>query len=91
MVAIVLVPLFLGAQRTGTAGHGQAPADVRALLGGTWELEEWHHDGQVLRPPQVGGRWSNHDGTPNDRREYDGGAFLYMPNGQLLRKYRKVQ
>ena len=29
--------------------------------------------------------------APNDRLKYDGGAFLYMPNGQLLRKYRKVK
>ena len=53
MVAIALVPLLLGFQRTGTAGQGQAPAGVRALLEGTWELEEWHHDGRVLCPPQV--------------------------------------
>lgn len=162
VVATLAVALLLTA--TGDAGQGEAPADVRASLEGTWELEEWHHDGRVLRPPQVGGRWSNHDGivmanfhrvsgrsfesfagygtyemdattwsyayeraqtasgpspdearvsvrtglemgtfkmtreggkiileAPNDRREYDGGAFLYMPNGQLLRKYRKVQ
>lgn len=37
--------------------------ELRAALEGTWQLEEWHLNGQVLRPPQVGGRWSNHDGT----------------------------
>jgi hypothetical protein len=41
----------------------QAPADLRAMLEGTWQLDEWHVDGQVLRPPQVDGRWSNHDGV----------------------------
>jgi hypothetical protein len=40
-----------------------APADLRAMLEGTWQLDEWHVDGQVLRPPQVDGRWSNHDGV----------------------------
>ena len=29
------------------------------------------------------------EGT-NDRREYADGYFSYMPNGRLLRKYRKV-
>ena len=29
------------------------------------------------------------EGT-NDRREYEDGFFLYMPNGRLLRKYSKV-
>ena len=29
------------------------------------------------------------EGT-NDRREYADGSFSYMPNGRLLRKYRKL-
>ena len=29
------------------------------------------------------------EGT-NDRREYEGESFLFMPNGRLLRKYRKL-
>ena len=40
-----------------------APADLRAMLEGTWQLDEWHVNGQILRPPQVDGRWSNHDGV----------------------------
>ena len=40
-----------------------APADLRAMLEGSWQLDEWHTDGQVLRPPQIDGRWSNHDGV----------------------------
>lgn len=47
--------------------HAQAPApasaDLRARLEGTWQLEEWHTGGQVIRPPQADGRWSNHDGV----------------------------
>lgn len=61
--ALVLAPLLLAGQRADISAQGQAPADVRALLEGTFELEEWHLDGQVLRPPEVGGRWSNHDGV----------------------------
>ena len=40
-----------------------APADLRAMLEGTWQLDEWHVNGQILRPPQIDGRWSNHDGV----------------------------
>jgi hypothetical protein len=45
-----------------TSAQTAAPADLRAALEGTWQLEEWHAGGQVLRPPQADGRWSNHDG-----------------------------
>lgn len=156
--------LLLGLQPIARATQGEAPPELRALLEGTWELEEWHHDGQILRPPQVGGRWLNHDGVvtanfhrqsggsfesfagygtyeitattwaytylrtqtasgsspedaavtvrtgaparsftltrqgatvvleaPNDHREYDAETFIYAPNGQVLRKYRKVR
>jgi hypothetical protein len=38
-------------------------AELRSRLEGTWQLVEWHVDGEVLHPPQVGGRWSNHDGV----------------------------
>lgn len=61
--ALMLAPLLLGVQQADTAAQGPAPADIRALLEGTFELVEWHLDGQVLRPPEVGGRWSNHDGV----------------------------
>jgi hypothetical protein len=49
----------------GSGLHGQAVSltGPRAALEGTWQLEEWHFNGQVLRPPQVNGRWSNHDGA----------------------------
>jgi|GEM_PF-1056949 len=45
--------------------HAQTVSSVelRAAVEGTWHLEEWHVNGQVLRPPQVDGRWSNHDGV----------------------------
>jgi hypothetical protein len=44
------------------AAQGTPPADLRAALQGTWQLEEWHVDGRVLKPPQADGRWSLHDG-----------------------------
>ena len=55
--------LALDAGPSGASAQGSAPADLRAAVEGTWQLEEWHVDGQVLRPPQADGRWSNHDGV----------------------------
>ena len=72
LAASVIVPLLLGAQQTDTAAQSQAPADVRAVLEGTWELDEWHVDGQVMRPPQMTGRWSVHDGVVMAIRHRDG-------------------
>ena len=162
-LALVIGSICLLAPAHGMAQQGEAPAELRSLLEGSWELVEWHVDGEVLRPPQAGGRWSNHDGVvvatfhrespagfesfvgygtyemdasnwsytyervqtasgptageaavtvrsggvprrftivrdgdaivlegTNDRREYADGYFSYMPNGRLLRKYRKV-
>ena len=31
----------------------QPPAEVRAIVEGTWTLIEWHVDGRVLRPPEM--------------------------------------
>jgi hypothetical protein len=45
------------------SAQSAAPADLRAALEGTWQLEEWHVGGQVLKPPQADGRWSNRDGV----------------------------
>ncbi len=35
----------------------------RSVIEGTWQLEEWHVNGEVLKPPQADGRWSNRDGV----------------------------
>lgn len=146
------------------AAQEPASAELRARLEGTWELVEWHHEGEVLRPPEIGGFWSNHDGIvlvtmhrssggsfqqsanygtyqmnaetwsyqydrrlsasgpsaqeasvtvgtgfgarsfqitrdgdkvlldgPDDYREYDGGVFRFMPEGRVLRVWRKIE
>jgi hypothetical protein len=49
-----------------------APPDLRAVLEGTWELEEWHAEGQIMRPPQMTGRWMVHDGVVMAIRHRDG-------------------
>lgn len=60
---MVALPLLLLAVQTAASTRVQAPADLRTGLEGTWELVEWHLNGEVLRPPQIGGRWSNRDGV----------------------------
>jgi hypothetical protein len=62
--AVALWILFAaGTPARSAQGGAPAPADLRAALEGTWQLEEWHVGGQVLRPPQADGRWSNRDGV----------------------------
>jgi hypothetical protein len=49
-----------------------APAELRAVLEGTWELEEWHAEGEIMRSPQMTGRWMVHDGVVMAIRHRDG-------------------
>jgi hypothetical protein len=60
--SIALSTTLLG-QPAAQSAERPAPADLRAMLEGTWQLDEWHVGGQVLRPPQIDGRWSNRDGV----------------------------
>jgi hypothetical protein len=62
LTTVLALGLF-GADAPRAALQGAAPPDLRAALEGTWQLEEWHVGGQVLRPPQADGRWSNRDGV----------------------------
>ena len=47
------------------------PAEVRAVIEGTWELVEWHVGDRVLRPPEMG-RWMVHDGLVMATRHRNG-------------------
>jgi hypothetical protein len=58
---LALAPIVLTLQEA-PAAQGSAPADIRRVLEGTWTLEEWHADGQVMRPPEMTGRWMVYDG-----------------------------
>ena len=58
--AALFVP---GVSHSTAAPQAAVPADLRAVLQGTWQLEEWHADGKILKPPQADGRWSLHDGV----------------------------
>jgi hypothetical protein len=61
-ISFFLLVLLTVAQSGAKAQHPAPPA-LRAALEGTWQLEEWHVNGQVLRPPEADGRWSNRDGV----------------------------
>ncbi len=54
------------------AQDSQPPAEVRAVIEGTWELIEWHVDGRVLRPPEMDGRWMVYDGLVMATRHREG-------------------
>jgi hypothetical protein len=56
------LPLLLTLPTVATAQRPASP-ELRAALEGTWRLDEWHLNGQVLRAPQADGWWSNHDGV----------------------------
>jgi hypothetical protein len=58
-----LAPLALASQGSGLHAQSVSLNELRAVLEGTWQLDEWHLNGQVFRPPQADGRWSNHDGA----------------------------
>jgi hypothetical protein len=67
-VAAILFLLF----QTTVGTQTEAPASVKAVLEGTWTLEEWHVDGQVMRPPEMTGIWMVHDGRVMAIRHRDG-------------------
>jgi hypothetical protein len=73
VIVAILVPVLLAARQDGTAAQSQqAPADIRAVLEGTWELEEWHADGEVVKSPMMEGRWMVHNGIVMAIRHRDG-------------------
>ena len=61
----------LGADRA-VAQDLAPPAEVRAVIEGTWELVEWHVGDLVLRPPEMEGRWMVHDGLVMATRHRNG-------------------
>ena len=81
-LAIAASIALLG-QPAAQSSQQAAPADLRAMLEGTWQLDEWHTGGPVLRPPQIDGRWSNHDGvvvvvySRHDTRQTSAGYGTY--------------
>jgi hypothetical protein len=64
-ILFLLFPTTAGAQKDNAAS-------AKAILEGTWTLEEWHVDGQVMRPPEMTGIWMVHDGRVMAIRHRDG-------------------
>jgi hypothetical protein len=62
VIIAALTLSLIGAPSIATAQQ-PAPAELRGLLDGTFELVEWHHNGKVLRPPEIGGLWTCHNGV----------------------------
>ena len=64
VVLVVSTLAFFAAANHATAQDGQQPPrEIRETIEGTWELLEWHVNGEVVRPPQMEGRWMANDGT----------------------------
>ena len=57
MRACTLAVLFLGAI-SNAAAEAPTPYDMV----GTWQLIEWVDNGDVIKPPKIGARFSLHDG-----------------------------
>jgi hypothetical protein len=68
VAAAIVLLLF----QTPGGAQSDAPAAVKAILEGTWTLEEWHVDGQIMRPPEMTGVWMVHDGRVMAIRHRDG-------------------
>jgi hypothetical protein len=60
-----LAVVFLLGCLLSVSAHAQATqiGRAKALMEGTWQLDEWVVDGEVLKPPQADGRLSQHDGV----------------------------
>jgi len=59
-----ILPLLIVSLCIGSSHAEQISLDaLKARITGLYTLEEWHKDGEVLRPPQVDGRFILLNGT----------------------------
>jgi hypothetical protein len=75
---------FLIVLAAGPASAQQlTPAQVERQIVGTYELAEWHFEGEVLKPPVVNGRLVFHNGqtVAMFRRDKDGTAYDFAGYG----------
>src|SRR5262245_47797012 len=63
LAGCVVIAAEVGGQPAGLVAQDKPSAAVMELLEGTWELDEWHVDGKVLKPPIAVGRLSHRDGV----------------------------
>lgn len=81
----LLMVMAFGSHRTAAGSGGAADekdlARMRARLEGTFELIEWGTEGKVLRPPEVEGRFSIHDGVILFMTKRSDGSILESVHG----------
>ncbi len=63
LLAIAFAWLVIGYVPIATWGQVEDIERAKKLMDGTWGLAEWVVDGELMRPPEVDGRLSHHDGT----------------------------
>ena len=71
VMAIIVFATVISRVTVGSQIHS-TPEELRHVVEGTWELVEWHVDSQVLRPPEMEGRWMVHDGLVMATRHRNG-------------------
>ena len=98
LASAAAIAVMLTVHQSGAAPQNGAPEDLRAALERTWQLDEWHVDGEVLKPPQADGRWSLHDGVVlfvlhrADRAETSTGYGVYRLDANTWRYgYTRMQ
>ena len=57
-----IATVMLAVPQAAHAQEGRPADEVHSVIEGTWELVEWHVGEQILRPPEMEGRWMVHDG-----------------------------
>ena len=72
LLSALVTSFMLATPHVVIAQDDQPAEDIRAIIEGTWELIEWYVDGQILRPPEMDGRWMVHDGMVIATRHRDG-------------------
>ena len=72
LLSALVTSFMLATPHVVIAQDDQPAEDIRAIIEGTWELIEWYVDGQILRVPEMDGRWMVHDGMVMATRHRDG-------------------
>ena len=72
LLSALVTSFMLATPHVVIAQDDQPAEDIRAIIEGTWELIEWYVDGQILRVPEMNGRWMVHDGMVMATRHRDG-------------------
>jgi len=72
LLSVLVTSFMLTTPHIVMAQDNQPAEDIRAIIEGTWALIEWYVDDQILRVPEMDGRWMVHDGLVMATRHRDG-------------------